>query len=64
MEPFSDWVLSDYTLHGKGAVWHIRPKEAHKPDRPADPRKGLFSAHRPLRSEYSCAASVDPKGQG
>jgi putative membrane-bound dehydrogenase-like protein len=45
----SDWVLSDYTLHGKGAVWHIRPKEAHKPDRPDDPRKGLFSAHRPLR---------------
>ena len=24
----SDWVLSDYTLHGKGAIWHIRPKQA------------------------------------
>jgi putative membrane-bound dehydrogenase-like protein len=44
-----DWVKSDYTLHGKGAVWHIRPRQAAKADRPRDPRRGLFSAHRPLR---------------
>ncbi len=44
-----DWVKSDYTLHGKGAVWHIRPRDAVKPDRPRDPRRGLMSAHRPLR---------------
>ena len=22
----SDWVRSDYKLHGKGAIWHIRPR--------------------------------------
>jgi putative membrane-bound dehydrogenase-like protein len=45
----SDWVLSDYNLHGRGAVWHIRMCEPHKPDRPKDPRRALLSMHRPLR---------------
>ncbi len=22
-----DWVLPDYTLHNKGAIWHVRPKQ-------------------------------------
>lgn len=22
----ADWVLPDYTLHNKGAIWHVRPK--------------------------------------
>jgi putative membrane-bound dehydrogenase-like protein len=44
-----DWVKSDYTLHGKGAVWHVRLRDAVKPDRPRDPRRALASAHRPLR---------------
>jgi putative membrane-bound dehydrogenase-like protein len=59
----SDWVLSDYTLHNKGAVWHIRPKEAHKPDRPTDPRKGLFSAHRPLREAAARKLAADDAGR-
>jgi putative membrane-bound dehydrogenase-like protein len=45
----SDWVRADYPLHGKGAVWHIRPRRPEPPDRPADPRQALGSAHRPLR---------------
>jgi putative membrane-bound dehydrogenase-like protein len=45
----SDWVKPDYNLHGKGAVWHIHAKKPEKPDRPEDPRRALFSAHRPLR---------------
>src|SRR5204863_8717634 len=45
----SDWVLSDYNLHGKGAVWHIRMRTPPKLDRPKDPRRALLSAHRPLR---------------
>ncbi len=45
----ADWVKSDYTLHGKGAVWHIRPRQAVQADRPRDPLRGLLSAHRPLR---------------
>lgn len=24
----TDWVLSDYNLHGRGAVWHVRMKNA------------------------------------
>ena len=59
----SDWVLSDYTLHGKGAVWHVRPKLALKPDRPADPRKGLFSAHRPLRESAAGKLAADDAGR-
>lgn len=23
----ADWVLPDYTLHNKGAIWHVRPKQ-------------------------------------
>jgi putative membrane-bound dehydrogenase-like protein len=45
----SDWVLSNYELHGRGAIWHIHCKQATKPDRPKDPHKALLSAHRPLR---------------
>ncbi len=59
----SDWVLSDYTLHGKGAVWHIRPKVARKPDRPADPRKGLLSMHRPLRESAAKKLAEDEEGR-
>jgi putative membrane-bound dehydrogenase-like protein len=47
----TDWVLSNYTLHGKGAIWHIRQKDAKPMPRPEDPRKALFSMHRPLREK-------------
>jgi putative membrane-bound dehydrogenase-like protein len=57
----SDWVLSNYTLHGKGAIWHIRMKEPDKVQRPADPRRGLFSAHRPLRERS--ARQLAAKGE-
>jgi putative membrane-bound dehydrogenase-like protein len=45
----TDWVLRDYNLHGKGAVWHIRWKDSTKRERPTDPEKALQSRHRPLR---------------
>ncbi len=59
----SDWVLSDYTLHGKGAVWHIRPKQERKPDRPTDPRKALLSLHRPLREAAAKKLAADEEGR-
>jgi putative membrane-bound dehydrogenase-like protein len=59
----SDWVLSDYTLHGKGAVWHIRPKKAPKLDRPTEPRQALFSMHRPLRESAARKLAADEKGR-
>ncbi|HEU5432126.1 MAG TPA: PVC-type heme-binding CxxCH protein, partial [Thermomicrobiales bacterium] len=45
----SDWVLRDYNLHGRGAVWHVRARGAGPRNRLADPLQGLLSAHRPLR---------------
>ncbi len=59
----SDWVLSNYNLHGKGAVWRIRPKEALKPDRPTDPRRALASAHRPLRESAARRLVADAPGR-
>src|SRR5205085_3014041 len=45
----SDWVKSDYNLHGHGAIWHIRWRDAPKSERSKDARKALLSGHRPLR---------------
>lgn len=47
----SDWVRRDYQLHGKGGIWHVRPKKPAKADRPKEPEKALLSLHRPLREE-------------
>jgi len=44
-----DWVLSNYTLHGKGAIWHIRQKDAKKPERPSAPKDAIFSMDRTTR---------------
>ncbi len=59
----SDWVLSDYNLHGKGALWHIRPREARKPERPSDSRRALSSAHWPLRETAARRLAVDRVGR-
>ncbi|MFO0798471.1 MAG: PVC-type heme-binding CxxCH protein [Gemmataceae bacterium] len=45
----SDWGSKDYNLHGKGAVWHVRWKDAKPAPRPADPKLALASPHRPAR---------------
>jgi putative membrane-bound dehydrogenase-like protein len=59
----SDWVLKDYTLHGRGAIWHIRAKNARKVDRPEDPRKAVFSLHRPLREAAARKLAENAFGQ-
>jgi putative membrane-bound dehydrogenase-like protein len=59
----TDWVLKDYSLHGKGAVWHIRWKESSHPDRPADPKLALASHHRPLREAAARKLAVDQDGR-
>jgi putative membrane-bound dehydrogenase-like protein len=60
----SDWVRSDYNLHGKGAIWHIRPREASKHERPSEPRRALFSAHRPLRESAAKRLAAEEAGRG
>jgi putative membrane-bound dehydrogenase-like protein len=59
----SDWVLSNYNLHGKGAIWHIRSKEDRKPHRPDEPRRALASAHRPLREAAARKLAADETGR-
>jgi putative membrane-bound dehydrogenase-like protein len=58
----SDWVKSDYTLHGHGAIWHVRWRDA-RPDRPGDPRRALFSADRPLREAAAQRLAADEAGR-
>jgi putative membrane-bound dehydrogenase-like protein len=63
----SDWVKSDYNLHGKGAVWHISWRPAGPPvgppSRPEDPRIALGSAHRPLREAAARKLADDEEGR-
>ncbi|HWG45919.1 MAG TPA: PVC-type heme-binding CxxCH protein [Gemmataceae bacterium] len=59
----SDWMRSDYNLHGKGSIWHIRQRESGKRDRPTDPRRALFSAHRPLRDAAARRLAADKAGR-
>jgi putative membrane-bound dehydrogenase-like protein len=47
----TDWVLPNYELHGKGAIWHIRWKDAPNVQRRHNPREAIFSMHRPLREK-------------
>jgi putative membrane-bound dehydrogenase-like protein len=59
----SDWVLRDYNLHGKGALWHIRVKDSKRPERSQDPRRALLSAHRPLREDAARRLAGDERGR-
>ncbi len=75
----TDWVLSNYTLHGKGAIWHIRWKDApnvekdddpvkvipppHRVIRSSDPKKAIFSNHRTLRESAARKLAGDEDGR-
>ena len=58
----TDWVKSDYTLHGKGAIWHVRWKDAPKVERPSEPEKAILSMHRPLREWAAKKLTNDERG--
>ncbi|GIW81406.1 MAG: hypothetical protein KatS3mg105_3213 [Gemmatales bacterium] len=47
----TDWVLRDYKLHGRGAIWHIRPRVAKRIERSNDPRETLFHPDRRIREQ-------------
>ena len=61
----TDWVLSNYTLHGKGAIWHIRAKDLANRERkrPEDPREAILSLHRPQRESAASKLSGDDNGR-
>jgi len=54
---------ANYNLHGKGAIWHIRWKDAPKVERPEDPKKAIFSMHRPLREVGARKLAGDVNGR-
>jgi putative heme-binding domain-containing protein len=59
----SDWVLSDYTLHYRGAIWHIRWKEQGRPSRAEDSRQALESLDRPVREAAARRLAADKAGR-
>ncbi|MBN9520206.1 c-type cytochrome [bacterium] len=59
----SDWGSKEYTLHGKGAVWHVRWKDAKPAPRPADPKLALASPHRPARDAAARTLARDEAGR-
>jgi putative membrane-bound dehydrogenase-like protein len=64
----TDWVRSDYTLHGKGAIWRIREKASQEKasrerKRPENPREAIFSMHWPLRESAAKKLASDAAGR-
>lgn len=44
----TDWVLRDYNLHGKGAIWKVKARQRVRPERPV-PTDPLLSRDRETR---------------
>jgi putative membrane-bound dehydrogenase-like protein len=59
----TDWGSKSYDLHGKGAVWHVRWKDAKATKRPTEPKEALTSAHRPTRERAARALAKDDAGR-
>jgi putative membrane-bound dehydrogenase-like protein len=59
----SDWVRADYTLHNKGAVWHVHLRQPRKVYRPSDPRSALVGTPRPVREAAARRLAADEKGR-
>ncbi len=45
----TDWGSRSYELHGKGAVWQVKWKDAKPAARPKEPKEALLSADRKTR---------------
>ena len=45
----SDWGSQSYQLHGKGAIWHIKWKDAKPAARPKEPKEAILSKDRKTR---------------
>lgn len=45
----TDWGSRSYELHGKGAVWRVRLKDAKPVNRPAEPKEAILSPDRKTR---------------
>jgi putative membrane-bound dehydrogenase-like protein len=47
----SDWSSKSYELHGKGAIWHIKWKDAKPVERAKEPKTAFRSMDRKTREE-------------
>jgi putative membrane-bound dehydrogenase-like protein len=59
----SDWGSKSYPLHGKGAIWHIKWKDAKPEKRPADPKEAIKSKDRKTRETAARELAKTEKGR-
>ncbi|MBA4191162.1 MAG: hypothetical protein C0467_24545 [Planctomycetaceae bacterium] len=59
----SDWGSRSYPLHGKGAIWQVRMKDAKPTKRPADPKEAITSADRKTREAAARTLAKDEVGR-
>jgi len=59
----SDWGSRSYELHGKGAIWHIKWKDAKPTKRPVDPKEAILSADRKTREAAARELAKTEKGR-
>jgi putative heme-binding domain-containing protein len=60
----TDWGSKSYELQGRGAVWHIRWKDAKPAKRPADPYQAFLSPDRRTREAGARKLASREKSQG
>jgi putative membrane-bound dehydrogenase-like protein len=59
----SDWGSRSYELHGKGAVWHVRMKDAKPQARPKDPKEAVLSMDRKTREKAARELVKEDQGR-
>lgn len=59
----SDWGSKSYELHGKGAIWHIKWKDAKPQKRPDKPKEALLSKDRTTREAAARELVKDETGR-
>jgi len=59
----SDWGSRSYELHGKGAIWHVRMKDAKPTKRPVDLKKAILSVDRKTREAAARELAKDEAGR-
>jgi putative membrane-bound dehydrogenase-like protein len=59
----TDWGSRSYELHGKGAVWHVRWKDAKPARRPAEPKAAIASPDRRTRDAAARELTKSEEGR-
>ena len=59
----TDWGSKSYELHGRGAVWRVRWKDAKPAPRPKEPKEALLSSDRKTREAAARVLAKDEDGR-